>query len=172
MLFCHGKGANLSHQQHNIEVLRQTLSESVLVFDYPGFGRSEGQPNEAGCYAAADAAYEWLAQRVPAQRIVLFGESLGGGVATDLAVRQPHGALVLVKTFSSLPEVAQHRFPVVPALWMVRNRFDNLAKIGKCSSPIFAKFQAGRILMLRCWGRFIAGYRTSPSTRIFSVPKD
>jgi pimeloyl-ACP methyl ester carboxylesterase len=137
VLFCHGKGANVSHQQHTIEVLRQTLHGFVLVFDYPGFGHSEGQPSEAGCYAATDAAYQWLVQRMPPERIVVFGQSLGGAMAIDLAARQPNAALVLYKTFASLPDVAQHRFPIVPALWLTHNRFDSLAKIGKSRSPVF-----------------------------------
>jgi fermentation-respiration switch protein FrsA (DUF1100 family) len=136
LLYCHGNARNLSHRQKNITALQQTLGESVLIFDYPGFGRSEGEPSEAGCYAAAEAAYNWLVQRVPAERIILFGKSLGGGVATELAVRRPHAALVLAKTFTSVPDVAQRQVPVVPLRWLMRNRFDSLAKIDRCPSPL------------------------------------
>ncbi len=136
LLFCHGNASNLSHRQRLKQVWRG-LGLSVLIFDYPGFGRSEGQPSEAGCYAAADAAYDWLTRQLPAERIVLFGWSLGGGVATDLAARRAHRALVLFKTFTSIPDVAQSQFFFLPARWLVRNRFDNLEKIGRCRQPVF-----------------------------------
>ena len=109
------------------------------MFDYPGFGRSSGQPSEAGCYAAGDAAYDWLreVQKVPGERIILYGGSLGGGTATDLASRRPHRALVLVACFTSFPDMAQTRFPWLPGRWLVHNRFDNLGKIADCRGPVF-----------------------------------
>lgn len=137
LLYCHGNGGNVSHRVGASLWLAKNLNKSVLAFDYPGFGKSEGRPTEAGCYAAADAAYDWLSAKVPAERIVLFGKSLGGGVAVELATRRTHHALVLAKTFTSIPDVGQARFPWIPARWLMRNRFDNLAKIGRCPRPIF-----------------------------------
>ena len=138
LLFCHGQQGNLSHRAWLVSRL-QRLGSSVLIFDYPGFGRSGGSPSEAGCYAAADAAYDWLVetQKVRPDEILLVGKSLGGGVATDLAARRPNRGLVLCMTFTSLPDVAQHLLPVVPAHWLMRNRFDNLGKIGRCKGPVF-----------------------------------
>src|SRR5438046_2954266 len=83
---------------------------------YPGYGRSGGSPTEAGCYAAADAAFDWLtaAQQVAPEDILLYGTSLGGGVAIDLASRRPHRALVLSSTFTSLPDTAQDLYPWLP----------------------------------------------------------
>lgn len=137
MLYCHGNAGNLSHRSGIIKDFQQLFGVSVLIFDYPGYGLSGGKPSEGGCYVAADAAYDWLAQRVPPQNIILFGKSLGGGVAVDLASRRPHHSLVLMKTFSSLPDVGQSQFPWLPARWLMRNRFDNLDKIGRCTRPIF-----------------------------------
>jgi fermentation-respiration switch protein FrsA (DUF1100 family) len=136
VLFCHGNSGNVSYQGQTVLALTQALGQSVLVFDYPGFGRSGGRPSEAGCYAAGDAAYDWLAQQVPPARILLLGQSLGGGVAVDLASRRPHCALALFKTFTSIPDVAQKQFPFLPARWLVHNHFDNLEKIRRCSGPI------------------------------------
>jgi fermentation-respiration switch protein FrsA (DUF1100 family) len=114
------------------------LQMSVLAFDYPGFGQSEGVASEAGCYAAADAAYDWLAQQVPAQQIILVGQSLGGGVATEIASRRTHRALVLLKTFTSFPDVARAELPIFPfAQWLAHNHFDNLGKIKQCHGPVF-----------------------------------
>jgi fermentation-respiration switch protein FrsA (DUF1100 family) len=139
LLYCHGNAGNISHRTGAVKELLDELGESVLIFDYPGFGKSGGQPSEAGCYAAADAAYEWLiqARNIAPGQVLLFGKSLGGGVATDLARRRPHRALILVKTFSAMPDLAQRQIPFAPARWLVRARFDNLAKIGKCDGPVF-----------------------------------
>jgi fermentation-respiration switch protein FrsA (DUF1100 family) len=131
LLFCHGN----TGRTPEVSRLLDGLKMSLLLFDYPGYGESGGKPSETGCYAAADAAYDWLGGQVAPGNIIIVGQSLGGGVAVDLASRRPHGALVLFKTFTSLPDVAQSLLPVVPARWLAHNRFDNLAKIHRCGSP-------------------------------------
>ena len=75
--------------------------------------------------------------RVPPERIVILGQSLGGGVATDVGSRRPHRALALLKTFTSVPDIVLAKCPLVPARSTMRNQFDNLAKIGTCPSPVF-----------------------------------
>jgi fermentation-respiration switch protein FrsA (DUF1100 family) len=139
VLCCHGNAGNLSHWGTALLTLGQALGESVLMFDYPGYGRSEGVPNEAGCYAAADAAYDYLTgtRRVPPEQVVLYGQSLGGGVVVDLASRRPHRGLVLVSTFTTMPDAGQRLAPWLPVRWMMHNRFDSLAKIGRCRAPVF-----------------------------------
>ncbi len=137
LLYAHGNAGNLSHRGSVLVPMARTLGVSVLIFDYPGYGRSEGRPSEQSCYAAGLTAYEWLAQQVPPENIVLFGKSLGGGVMTELATQLPHRALVLVKTFSSVPDIAHDIYPWLPCRWLVRNRFDSLAKIGHCTGPVF-----------------------------------
>jgi fermentation-respiration switch protein FrsA (DUF1100 family) len=110
-----------------------------MLFDYPGYGWSEGRPTEEGCYAAGEAAFSWLvdAAGIEPRRIVLLGESLGGGTAVELATRHDHRALALIFTFTSLPEVAKSHFPFLPTRQMMRTRFDNLSKIGLCNRPVF-----------------------------------
>jgi fermentation-respiration switch protein FrsA (DUF1100 family) len=139
VLYCHGNAGNLSHRAGAIAVWQQLMNQSVFIFDYPGYGKSGGKPSEAGCYAAGQAAYDWLTTvgGVPAEQILLHGGSLGGAVAVNLAVRIPHRALVLVKAFTSIPDMAQRQYPWLPAKWLVRNKFDNLGKIGQCPKPIF-----------------------------------
>jgi len=139
MLYCHGNAGNLSYRAGSINHLQRELNVAVLIFDYPGYGKSEGKPSEASCYAAADAAYDWLMQvrHVPGERIILYGGSLGGAVAVDLASRRPHRALVLVRTFSSMPDEAQLLYPWLPARWLVRTQFNSLAKIKHCTQPVF-----------------------------------
>lgn len=138
LLYCHGNAGNLSHRGPVAPEFMAALGQSILLFDYPGYGKSDGKPSEAGCYAAADAVYDWLTQtkQIPGERIILFGKSLGGGVATDLAVRRPHRAVVLVKAFTSFPDIAQSQVPYLPSRWLVRNKFDNLEKIARCTQPV------------------------------------
>jgi uncharacterized protein len=139
VLYFHGNAGNLSWRGNSMAKLGEQLGEPVLIIDYPGYGKSGGRPGEAGCYAAADAAYEWLTktQRIAANHILLYGGSLGGAIAVDLASRKPYRALILVKTFTSAPDVGQCVFPYLPIRWVMRNRLDSLSKIERCKQPIF-----------------------------------
>jgi fermentation-respiration switch protein FrsA (DUF1100 family) len=139
MLYCHGNAGNLSWRAGAIALWQKEMNQAIFIFDYPGYGRSAGRPSEAACYAAGDAAYDWLVhcKHVSPDHLLLYGKSLGGGVAVDLATRRPHQALILVKTFTSMPDEAQKVCPIMPARWLVRTRFDNLAKIKKCPRPVF-----------------------------------
>jgi fermentation-respiration switch protein FrsA (DUF1100 family) len=139
VLVAHGNGGNITHRGRMAADLNRVLGAGVLLFDYPGYGKSEGKPTEQGCYAAGDAAYHWLTDgaKVPANRVVLLGESLGGGTAVELATRHDHRALVLVFTFTSLPAVAKFHYPWLPTHALMRTRFDNLSKVGRCTRPVF-----------------------------------
>jgi len=139
VLVAHGNGGNLSHRGQLAADLRSALGAGVLMFDYPGYGKSGGKPTEEGCYAAGEAAYQWLTDtaKIPPNRIVLLGESLGGGPAVELATHHDHRALVLVFTFTSLPAVAKLHYPWLPTHTLMRCRFDNLAKITRCPRPVF-----------------------------------
>jgi fermentation-respiration switch protein FrsA (DUF1100 family) len=141
LLYCHGNAGNLSHRGGSIVKLREKLGLSVLIIDYPGYGKSEGSPTEAGCYAAADAAYDWLTgeKMIAPTKIILYGGSLGGGVVTDLASRKDHRALVLIKSFTSLPDTASDLYWWLPApkRMLMRNQMDNLSKISSIRRPVF-----------------------------------
>jgi uncharacterized protein len=139
ILYCHGNAGNLSLLGKGLANWSKGLNASVLAFDYPGYGKSTGVPTEAGCYAAADVMWDHLVgeRHADPHRTVLVGVSLGGAVATDLACRQPHRALVLVRTFASIPDMAQAMYPWLPARYFVHSRFDNLSKIARCPGPTF-----------------------------------
>src|SRR5207249_2993433 len=117
LLYCHGNAGNVSDCGQILLGFARACRSAALVFDYPGYGKSAGRPTEAGCYAAADAAYDWLVneKKFPPGRVLLLGESLGGGVAVELARRREHRALVLLDTFTSLPDVGRFHYPWVPA---------------------------------------------------------
>jgi len=139
VLYCHGNAGNVSQWSPAAREWNEHVGASVLLFDYPGYGKSAGRPSEAGCYAAGETAYRWLVeeQKVPPERILLHGVSLGGAVALELATRHAHGALVLLCAFTNIPDMAQGMFPWLPARWLVRTQFDNLAKIATHHGPVF-----------------------------------
>ena len=138
VVFCHGNGGNITHRVDALEMLNRRAGVSVLIFDYRGYGRSEGKPSEAGVLADARAARAWLAARekIAEADVVLMGESLGGAVAVDLAAHDGARALVLESTFSSLPDVAAHHYPFLPVHWAMRTQFDSMAKIGDYHGPL------------------------------------
>lgn len=159
ILYCHGNAGNLEQRGGLVKELYDALGESILIFDYPGYGRSEGKPSESGCYASGQAAYDWLVRQknIDPRRIVLYGESLGGGVAVDLASRNPHRALVLVRTFTSVPEVAEDQFPLLLGDLLVNNRFDSLKKLPLCRQPVFiAQADQDRMIPFRHGKRLLA----------------
>jgi pimeloyl-ACP methyl ester carboxylesterase len=139
VLYCHGNSGNLSQRGGILRCWADVNDGSILIFDYPGFGRSTGRPGEQSCCAAGEAAWNWLTaeQQIPPRQIVLLGTSLGGGVATELARVHDCRALVLVKTFTSVPDMAQAVVPWLPARYLVRHRFDNLSKLPQIHRPVF-----------------------------------
>jgi fermentation-respiration switch protein FrsA (DUF1100 family) len=137
MLVCHGNAGNISHRLERALAMHRELRADVLLFDYRGFGLSEGNPDEKGTYEDALAAYRYLTEvrGVVPERIVLFGESLGAAVAVELSSRVPAGALVLESPFTSIAAMAKVAYPFLPAVW-VRTKYDNLGKIGRVSIPL------------------------------------
>ena len=109
----------------------------VLLAGYRGYGGNPGQPSETGLIADGDA---WLAhlrgRGVSDRRVVLYGESLGTGVATALAAREPVGAVVLEAPFVSIREIAERRYWFVPVRWLLRDPFDSEARIGGLKAPL------------------------------------
>ncbi|MCE9557173.1 MAG: alpha/beta hydrolase [Planctomycetes bacterium] len=137
VLFAHGNAGNVAYWSEVGLQWRRDLDVSILVFDYRGYGKSEGSPGEAGLLADGRAARAWLAKRagVAEDQIVLFGRSIGGGVMVDLATDGARG-LILERTFTSIPDAAACHYPWLPVRWLMRNRFDSLAKIKNYQGPL------------------------------------
>jgi len=131
ILHLHGNAGNLEHRRDLIRNLQQ-LGVNVMAIDFRGFGKSEGSPNEAGVYADSRAAYDWLLQKTTADKIVLHGESLGGGPACELASTLPCGGLIIQSAFTSARDMAPRVLPIIPK-WVVRTRYDNLGKVARIS---------------------------------------
>ena len=138
VLYCHGNAGNLSGWADVLRILHDRVGVAVMIFDYRGYGRSEGKPSEEGVLADARAARAWLARRakIAENQIVLMGRSLGGGVAVDLAAADGARALVLESTFTSLPDVAQTMFPLLPVRLVMQTKFNSAAKIANYHGPL------------------------------------
>jgi fermentation-respiration switch protein FrsA (DUF1100 family) len=138
VLFCHGNAGNITHRADTLRILSQRVGVSALIFDYRGYGRSEGEPSEAGILADARAARAWLARRarVAENEIVLIGRSLGGAVAVDLAADRGARGLVLESTFSSMSDVAAALYPRLALRFLMRTKLDSAAKIANYHGPL------------------------------------
>lgn len=136
LLYCHGNAGNLSHRAEHIGELHR-LGFNVLAFDYRGFGLSDGRPSEAGTYLDAEAAWDYLVGKrgIEPSAIVLYGRSLGGAVAIELARRHRPAALIVDATFTSLADVAAHHYRLLPVRLLVRHHYDSLSKIGAIQCP-------------------------------------
>jgi len=139
VLVCHGNAGNVSHRLDRAVEMQRRLGVSVLLFDYRGYGRSEGTPDEQGTYRDARAAYRYLteAKGIPPGALVLFGESLGAAVAVQLALERPAGALILESAFTSIPDMARAAYPFLPPVGpLIRTRYETLVKVPKLAVPL------------------------------------
>jgi hypothetical protein len=136
VLVCHGNGGNISHRLDLTAALLKT-GLAVFLFDYRGYGRSEGRPGEEGTYRDAQAAYRWLRQKAfHGEHIVAFGESLGGGIVSELALRETLGGIVLQSTFTSIPDIGAEVFPWLPVRWINTIKYDTRAKLPQIKVPV------------------------------------
>ncbi len=137
LIFLHGNAGNISHRLDSLRIFHQ-LGLSVVIIDYRGYGLSSGSPTEAGTYRDAEAVWDYLIseQQLSAQNIIIFGRSLGGGIATWLARKHPPAALILESTFTSIPDMASLMYPYLPIRWMGRIHYPNLERIDQIKCPI------------------------------------
>jgi fermentation-respiration switch protein FrsA (DUF1100 family) len=134
--YFHGNGG---HVGYRAERLRRFAREGygVLLAEYRGYAGNPGRPCEAGLYLDAEAAVDFLAgERIAPSRLVLWGESLGSGLAVYLAARREVAAIILEAPFTSVVAAAQRHYPFLPAAMLVRDRFDSLSRIGQVSAPL------------------------------------
>ncbi len=136
LLLCHGNKGNISHRLHFVQAWLE-LGLNVFVFDYRSYGRSEGRVEEEGTYLDAQAAWGWLRQRgFAADHIAVLGKSLGGGVASGLALREPVSALILQSTFASIPDLGGELFPWLPVRKLHRIHYDTVNRLPRIHAPV------------------------------------
>ncbi|MBN1794402.1 MAG: alpha/beta hydrolase [Candidatus Omnitrophica bacterium] len=136
ILFCHGNAGNISHRLEIVKVLK-TLRVNILLFDYRGYGRSTGRPSEEGTYADALAAFSYLQEREDTKGlpVVMYGESLGGAIAVETALRKKTDGVILESTFTSVPALGKELYPFLPTALLCRIRYDSLSKISRIDCP-------------------------------------
>ncbi len=138
LMFAHGNGAHLGFLGEYLQALRDDYQCTVFAFDYRGYGKSEGRTTGKGVLIDAHAAHAWLCERTGAdpRELVLVGQSLGGAAAVELAGEYGARALVLERTFSSLPDVAAHHYWWAPVRWLMRTRLNSLERIKHYQGPL------------------------------------
>jgi len=136
LLFCHGNAGNISHRLDSIRIFHD-LGLSVLIFDYRGYGESEGEPTEKGTYLDAEAAWNFLVKEkgTDPARIVIFGRSLGSAVAAELALRRKAGALVIESGFTSIPDLGRKYYPYMPVSLITRFHYATIDKVSSLALP-------------------------------------
>lgn len=137
VLFFHGNAGNISHRLESLEIFHE-LRVNVLIIDYRGYGRSSGRPSEVGLYRDARAAWAWLTetQGVNAGEIILFGRSLGGAVAAELATRVDAAGLIVESVFTSVPDIGSELYWWLPVRWLSRLGFGAAEYIQRTALPV------------------------------------
>ena len=137
ILFCHGNAGNISHRLESIQIFHR-LGLDIFIFDYRGYGQSEGNPTEQGIYQDAEAAWRYLTEerQVNPSKITVFGRSLGGAVASWLAQRHTPGTLILESAFTSLPDIAATVYPYLPVRLLLRSKYNTAEYLGRINCPV------------------------------------
>lgn len=136
LLFCHGNAGNISHRLESINIFHN-MGLSVLIFDYRGYGKSEGKPSEKGTYRDAEAAWNYLVEekRKAPDRIILFGRSLGAAIAADIALKKIPAGLILESSFLSVPEMGKKHYPWIPVRLLSKYDYATIDKIRSITCP-------------------------------------
>jgi fermentation-respiration switch protein FrsA (DUF1100 family) len=137
ILFCHGNAGNISHRLDSL-LLFQELGLSTIIFDYRGYGRSQGKPSELGTYQDAEAAWQYLTQQrgFSPQEIILFGRSLGAAVASHLAANHKPAGLIMESCFTSVPDIASDVYPFLPARLLSKFEYNAIANLQSINHPV------------------------------------
>lgn len=137
MLFCHGNAGNISHRLDSIMLFNQ-LGLSTFIFDYRGYGRSQGKITEIGTYDDAEAAWRYLVKikEVAPNEIIIFGRSLGGAVASKLARNHKPKGLILESTFTSIPDIAADIYSLLPVRLLTRFTYPTVENVRDIKCPV------------------------------------
>lgn len=168
VLFFHGNGDSWSGGASAMAALAEA-GYGIFLPEYRGYGGNPGSPSESGLYQDGRAALAWLqALGVGPDQILLIGNSIGGGPATQLATETKPLALILVSPFASVTRVVAERFPWIPARLLVRDPFDNEARIGLVSAPILILHSTADGLIPHTHSQRLA--QSNPSAKLVLVP--
>ncbi len=136
ILFCHGNAGNISHRLDNVARLVEEDIQ-VFIFDYRGYGRSEGRPSEKGIYLDGLAAYDYLVrgEQISPSNIVVFGRSLGAAVAVEIALQKEIRSIILESAFTSTKDMAKAMLLFKPLSPFMPANYDNLTRVSRLQTP-------------------------------------
>jgi fermentation-respiration switch protein FrsA (DUF1100 family) len=138
VLFCMGNAGNISHRLETLQLLHQ-LGVAVFIFNYRGYGTSEGRASETGTYSDIAGAMSFLNERGwPADRIIVFGRSLGAAISLEGSLHTTPAGLIMEASFTSIDAMGRHHYPLLNSLlgWLIGAKYDNLAKIAELEAPL------------------------------------
>lgn len=172
ILYSHGNREHVGNQVNTLLRLQSMLDATVFVYDYRGYGQSEGKPTERGLIADGMAAQAWLADRVglSVSDIVLMGRSLGGGVSVAVAAQRGCKALVLDATFSRMVDAASYNYPWLPVKTMMRDRYDSLARIEQYHGPVFQSHRTTDEVVPVALARQVTERAPGPHKQFYEIP--
>lgn len=138
MLFCHGNGGNISYTLDTINILNE-LGYNLLIFDYRGYGISQGKPTEEGTYIDVRTAYDWLVNEkgIKPEDIIIFGRSLGASIAANLASQVKAKGLILESGFTSYVDIGQKSYPYMPVKWFAMYKYETKEYLKNVHYPVF-----------------------------------
>ena len=142
LLWFHGNAGNVGNRLEHMLLSHVILGVNIFIFDYRGYGMSEGAPSEPGTYLDGEAAVSYLRDDRGVdteEQLVLYGHSLGGAVAVEVARRNPSRALIVESTFTSVKEMAKSLYPYLPSrvvTSLVQSEYDSLSKIAGARAPV------------------------------------
>lgn len=137
VLFCHGNAGNIGHRLDSIRIFTE-LGLDVLIYDYRGYGESDGKPSEPNTYEDVETAWKYLVEErhINPDKIIVFGRSLGGSIASNIASRYSPGMLIIESTFTSLPDVAAPRFPYFPVRIIMKIKYQTSKYLSMVRCPV------------------------------------
>lgn len=168
ILFFHGNGGNLAHRVDYFHALA-AAGFGVIALDYRGYGKSEGSPSEEGFYQDARAMVEYATktQFIPFARLILSGESIGTGVAVQMATEYPSAALVLQSPYTSVESLAADRYWWLPVHYLLSDRFDSLRKITDVHMPLLVMHGEDDTIVPVTEGRALFAHANEPKEAVY-----
>ncbi len=166
LLFLHGNAGNISHRLDSIAIFNR-MGLNVFIFDYRGYGQSEGQVTETGTYHDAEAAWSYLIQTrgLDANKIIVFGRSLGSSIAAWLASQYRPAVLILESSFSSVPSMAQRLYPFLPVKWLAKFSYDTRQYVSNIACPLLVVHSKNDEIIPYTEGRLV--FEAAPADKQF-----
>lgn len=168
VIYVHGNGGNLGHRKRRFHAFEQA-GYGFLGLSYRGYGASEGAPSEQGLYTDAQSAINYAIQQlgIPLSRILLYGESLGTGVAVEMAIRNRVAGLVLESPYESVVKRASELYFWAPVKWLLHDRYESIAKIAFVNTPLLIFHGARDTVIPISHGRAMFATASAPKKAVY-----